>query len=419
VGSTFLMVRMREMRKASGRKRPDVQAYDTTTRTWSRVPAMSTSRLNLAAASLPGQVYAIGGAGPLANHEVFNPAGGNWTALASLPTARESLGGATGPDGLSYAIGGQDGSDALTTVEVFDVATGPWSTTTSLPSACWSLAAAVGPDGLVYAYGGLANDGFPLSTMYGYNPATKTWTTQDAMLTPQASLAGVTGPDGLIYAIGGQNFVEPALNTMEAFTTGTPLTSPDPYIGNGTYRTPDIILLDASNTPIHIGGAPGGAWDTLLVPNTNYGLQTIVYNDSTVPATGTVVAFWHFSGVGTSGALIDQQTVTVPANGSLVVTSASPFVSGPAGARVRGGHHLLSRFALLRRRSRHGHPGDRPDGRGLPVPSQPAAGAAHRWPDRKGGQGPGRLGGARGRHRHPSGAGVRRGRQPGPDVPHP
>jgi len=86
------------------------------------------------------------------------------------------------------------------------------------------------------------------------------------------------------------------------------------------------VLLDSSNVPVPIGGAPGGAWDTLLIPNTNYGLQAVVYNDSTIPAAGTVVGFWHFpGGVGTSGALIDQQTVTVPANGSIVVSSASPF----------------------------------------------------------------------------------------------
>src|SRR5208282_2185989 len=42
------------------------------------------------------------------------------------------------------------------------------------------------------------------------------------------------------------------------------------------------VLLDSSNVPVPIGGAPGGAWDTLLIPNTNYGLQAVVYNDSIV-----------------------------------------------------------------------------------------------------------------------------------------
>lgn len=359
---------------------PDVEAYDTGTQTWTTVPPMLTSRLNLAAASGPGRVYALGGstgAAPLDNNEIYNPAGNDWTAGAALLTARESLGAtigldglvyaiggydgsylstveaydpatdtwasrpgmptarsglavAAGPDGLIYAIGGQDATGALTAVEAFDPSTDTWHAKTPLPSACSALAAAVGPDGLIYAFGGLDNNGIPLNTVYAYSAATATWSVQAPMLTQQAFLAGATGPDGLIYALGGQNFVASSLNTVEALTTATPQTAPDPYIGNGGYQSPDIVLLDATNTPVPIGGAPGGAWDTLLVPNTNYGLQALVYNDSSVPAVGTVVGFWSIpGGVAASGTLIDEQTVTVPANGSIVVTSASPFQSGP------------------------------------------------------------------------------------------
>jgi Kelch motif len=357
-----------------------VQTYDTSTATWSSAPSMPTARLNLAAAAGPNRVYALGGSdgtGPLATHEIFDPAASDWTSAAALSSARESLGATigpdgliyaiggyngsyldvvqaydpatgtwatrpamptarsalavvTGPDGLIYAIGGQDSTGPLGTVEVFDVASSTWSNAAALPSPAWALAAAVGPDGLIYAFGGLDANGFPVSNAYSYDPATLAWSPQASLLTAQGLLAGVTGPDGLIYAIGGTDLTEEALTTVEAFTTATAQTAPDPYIGNGSYQSPDIILLDATNTPIPIGGAPGGAWDTLLPPNTNFGLKAVVYNDSSVPATGTIVSFWHFpGGVGTSGTLIDAQTVTVPANGSMVVTSANPFTSGP------------------------------------------------------------------------------------------
>jgi hypothetical protein len=191
----------------------------------------------------------------------------------------------------------------------------------------------VGPDGLIYAFGGIDGNGFPQSTVYSYNPATNAWTTVASLLTPQAFLAGDTGPDGLIYAIGGQNLTSPELGTVEAFTVATAITAPDPYIGNGTYQSPDIVLLGSGGIPVPIGGAPMGAWDTLLQPNSHYGIQVVVYNDSTVAAANTIVRFWHFpGGVGTAGAQIDMQTVTVPANGSRVVTSANPFQSGPLGA---------------------------------------------------------------------------------------
>jgi hypothetical protein len=117
----------------------------------------------------------------------------------------------------------------------------------------------------------------------------------------------------------------PALGTVEAFTVAQAQTAPDPYVGNGTYQTPDIILLDSSNTPVPIGGAHSGAWDTLLLPNTYYGIQAVIYNDSTVAAANTVVRFWHFpGGVGTAGAQIDKQTVTVPSSDSVVVVLGEP-----------------------------------------------------------------------------------------------
>jgi hypothetical protein len=152
------------------------------------------------------------------------------------------------------------------------------------------------------------------------------------MLAAQAFLAGDTGPDGLIYAIGGAIDAQQTA-TVEAFTVATTATAPDPYIGNGTYQSPDIILVNQStNNVVPIGGAPGGAWDTLLIPYSNYTIRCVVYNDANVAAPNTKVRFWHFpGGVGTAGALISEETVTVPANGSIVVTSSSPFQSGAAG----------------------------------------------------------------------------------------
>jgi Kelch motif len=363
-----------------------VEAYDTLAKSWSSTIApMPTARENVGATSGPGRLYALGGddgSAAVATHEIYDPAAGTWAPAPPVPTARSALaavtgrdgliyalGGfngaylttveafdpttsawvtgaaapkpmltarnelaaVTGPDGLIYAIGGQNAGGALDTVEVFNPITNTWATGTSLPAACWGLAAAVGPDGLIYAMGGVDASGFPQSTVYSYDPATTKWTVQAPLLTAQAFLAADTGPDGLIYAIGGQSVGTP-LNTVEAFTIATASTAPDPYIGNGTYQTPDIILLDTSGTPVPIGGAPGGAWDTLLQPNTYYGIQAVIYNDSTVAAANTVVRFWHFpGGVGTAGAQIDMETVTVPPNGSVVVSSANPFLSGAAG----------------------------------------------------------------------------------------
>ena len=381
-----------------------VEAYDTSAAAWSSVVPMSTPRTNLAASPGIARIYALGGSdgvGPLATHEIYDPAagaGGAWSSGPALPTARESLAAVTGRDGNIYALGGYNGA-YLTTVEAFNPTTNAWITGASAPppmhTARFALAAVTGPDGLIYAIGG-ANASGALSTVERYNPSTKTWALLPATL-PQAlsNLAASVGPDGLIYVVGGQNNLtinqstvysydpaatnpqwttqaplpaptgqgflaaatgpdgliyaiggaDPAITgAVEAFTVPATATAPDPYIGDGTYQSPDIILLKSgiipiptpTPSPIAIGGAPGGAWDTLLLPTTNYDIQAVIYNDANIAAPNTIVRFWRIpNGVSTGGTLISEVTgVTVPANGSVVVNSSSPFLSGALGAHV-------------------------------------------------------------------------------------
>jgi len=360
-----------------------VEAYDPAANSWTVLAgSLPTPRTNLAAAAANGVIHAIGGSdgsGPLATHEIYNPVTGAWTSAPPLPTARADLAAVTGPDGrvyaiggvagpagspsylgvvevydpaaggwaagpsmptprgrlaacvlggLIYAIGGENAAGALTSVEVLDPVAMTWGTLPALPAARTGLAASAGPGGLVYAIGGLDDFGAPQQTVYGYDPVAASWSAQPPLLTPQGFLAGGTGPDGRLYAIGGQDFLPEA--TVEVFDAGS--AQPDPYIGNGTYQSPDIILLDSNGNPVPLGGAPSGAWDTLLLPNTDYGIQAMVSNDAATPANDTVVRFWHFpGGVGSAGTLIDVQYVTVPAAGSITVPSARPFHSAGAG----------------------------------------------------------------------------------------
>jgi len=113
----------------------------------------------------------------------------------------------------------------------------------------------------------------------------------------------------------------------------TPL-APAVYISGG-YQSPDIILTNlVTSTPVPIGGAPGGPWDTLLRPNTNYGFSAVVHNDSNVPANDIVVTFWAIpGGVGTSGSMVGspQMVATIPPYSSVRVDSPTPFTSAPLG----------------------------------------------------------------------------------------
>jgi hypothetical protein len=105
----------------------------------------------------------------------------------------------------------------------------------------------------------------------------------------------------------------------------------------GGYQSPDIIITDlATNTPVPIGGAPSGRWDTLLAPATNYGFSANVHNDSSTTVTGVVVSFWAIpGGVGTNGAMVGTpQTVSIPPYSTVTVNASAPFVSAPAGQHL-------------------------------------------------------------------------------------
>lgn len=54
-----------------------------------------------------------------AKHEVYESANDTWSTAAPLPTPRATLAVVTGSDGLIYAIGGYDGTNALTTVQAY------------------------------------------------------------------------------------------------------------------------------------------------------------------------------------------------------------------------------------------------------------------------------------------------------------
>lgn len=122
--------------------------------------------------------------------------------------------------------------------------------------------------------------------------------------------------------------VQFVLNPLPASEPSEPA---HPYILGG-YQSEDIILTDPiTGAEVMLGGTPGGRWDTLLRPNTDYGFSARIHNSSGTPAVNTIVRFWRFpGGVAATGELVDIQSVTVPANGSVIVHSEHPFRSAGA-----------------------------------------------------------------------------------------
>src|SRR6185295_17298281 len=101
----------------------DLDIYDIATNTWlneATIPIAAEPRSALAGAVAGGRFYAIGGNGPTATVEAYDPGIGDWVAepLSSLSVARAGLGAAS-LGGLIYAVGGRDGT-SVGTGTIFD-----------------------------------------------------------------------------------------------------------------------------------------------------------------------------------------------------------------------------------------------------------------------------------------------------------
>ena len=241
-----------------------VESYSIANGAWSPFPKLVLSRSGASGGYLAGKLYAVGGLGQETQLEVydapgikwtvaqadigfqineagfaglsdtllvfggfsaptvvtgdvhrFKPVPGSWTELGKI-VPRKSLAGATGIDGLVYALGGNDGTKALDTVQVYDNGSGLWTSGPPLPQATDGLAAAAGPDGRIYAIGG-ANGGAPISTVVAYRPGSGRWVPIAPLQNPRRTLGAATGIDGRLYAIGGASAAVGALRDTEAY----------------------------------------------------------------------------------------------------------------------------------------------------------------------------------------------------------
>jgi hypothetical protein len=102
---------------------------------------------------------------------------------------------------------------------------------------------------------------------------------------------------------------------------------PAPYVIGG-FESRDIVLINPQGKEVPVFGNP--VHETVLSPNTDYTMRVIIHNSSPTPAVNTLVRFWEiFGGLSTQGQMLDIQTVTIPGNGSVEVTSNRKFHSGP------------------------------------------------------------------------------------------
>jgi N-acetylneuraminic acid mutarotase/membrane protease YdiL (CAAX protease family) len=182
--------------------------YDPATDTWSALPPLPVAATDLAAAGANGKLYVLGGttvAGnapsrpALATVSVYDPATRQWSAAAPLPTARLGLAAVT-IGGNLYALGGQQDGASLKTAERFDTQANTWSPLPAMPDARRNLAV-TSRESTIYALGGIGTAESSNSVQVFDTTANK-WSSGPALVTGASGL-GVAAVNGKLYALGG------------------------------------------------------------------------------------------------------------------------------------------------------------------------------------------------------------------------
>jgi N-acetylneuraminic acid mutarotase len=144
----------------------DNQAYNPSSNSWSVEAPMPTPRREVAVATLNGLLYAAGSMTQTASgvFEAYDPVSNSWSAVSPLPIPEGSAGAAS-LNGLVYVVGGfADNSGSSTAVsnamQMYNPNTNNWTAQASMPTPRGSLGVAA-VNGMIIAVGGLQSCAAP------------------------------------------------------------------------------------------------------------------------------------------------------------------------------------------------------------------------------------------------------------------
>jgi len=190
---------------------PTVEEYDPSTDRWTVKAPMPVGLHHVGIGVVGGRLYVIGGYkqsalsvwGPVATVYVYDPTSNVWNERASMPTARGAL-SVTVHEGKLYAIGGYEGRANSGSVEVYDPIRNSWTSRASLPTPRDHLATAT-VAGKVYAIGGRVKGDYRhnLSVTEVYDPITDKWSKAPDLPTARSGIAAAEA-GGRIYVFGGE-----------------------------------------------------------------------------------------------------------------------------------------------------------------------------------------------------------------------
>lgn len=189
-----------------------VQIYDTKTDQWREGPALPFPRASGSMVYANGKLHHFGGLLPdrrtnVDEHWVLNlgDVGAGWKQKASLPEARNHLGGVA-LNGNIYAVGGQFGHDGphrdVRLVHVYNTQNDEWQRLADIPATLSHIEAGIFSfENRIYVAGGETDSG-AAQTLFVYDPKTDAWSEFCSL--PESLLApGARVYQGRLYLLNG------------------------------------------------------------------------------------------------------------------------------------------------------------------------------------------------------------------------